>query len=104
MIQSTHNQIKILCISDTHSKHKLNKNLPAADILIHAGDITLSGLDTEINEFADWLDSLTQFTHKIVNRIKNFPPHLFRSSEATMISPWMRTSTKATYVDGSTLT
>ena len=66
--QSTSNHIKILCISDTHSKHKLHKNLPTADILIHAGDITVSGLGTEIYEFAEWLDSLTQFSYKIVKK------------------------------------
>jgi predicted phosphodiesterase len=31
--------MKIVCISDTHEKHK-QLNLPKGDVLIHAGDFT----------------------------------------------------------------
>ena len=60
------NTVSIVCISDTHTNHSKMSPLPAADILIHSGDLTYSGLEKEIDSFATWLDSLTQFKHKIV--------------------------------------
>lgn len=35
--------ISVVCVSDTHTQHSRIKNLPPADILIHAGDFTYTG-------------------------------------------------------------
>lgn len=52
-----------VCISDTHND-KLD--LPAGDILIHAGDLSQEGSVLEIQEQLDWLDSLEGYLYKIV--------------------------------------
>ena len=49
--------MKIVCISDTHEKHK-RINLPRGDVLIHAGDFTWVGKEKPILEFLDWFESL----------------------------------------------
>lgn len=60
---------KILCISDTHSKHyEWEKKYPIPDdidIIIHAGDLTNIGLISEFNDFIYWLNSL-YIKHKII--------------------------------------
>jgi len=58
---------KILCISDTHGRHHEipQEWLEDADIIIHAGDISNMGRDTEIYDFCDWFSSLRQYKHKI---------------------------------------
>lgn len=46
---------KIVLISDTHNKH--NKLvIPECDILIHAGDYSFQGTDSEIRNFYKWLN------------------------------------------------
>jgi Icc-related predicted phosphoesterase len=50
--------ITILHLSDTHSKHHLLKNLPKADIIIHSGDVSFAGSESEIIEFIDWFGKL----------------------------------------------
>ena len=39
--------------------------IPDGDILIHAGDFSISGLVSEVKEFNDWLGTLPH-KHKIV--------------------------------------
>ena len=58
---------KILCISDTHSKHNLipKEWLEPADIIIHAGDISNVGSFLDIEHFCMWFSSLDQYKHKI---------------------------------------
>lgn len=58
---------KILCISDTHSKHNLIplEWLEPADIIIHAGDISNVGSFLDIEHFCMWFSSLDQYKHKI---------------------------------------
>jgi len=48
---------KIVCISDTHNFHH-DVDVPDGDILIHAGDFTLTGSLGEVVEFNDWLGTL----------------------------------------------
>lgn len=55
--------MKICCISDTHDKH-LDLGLPAGDILLHAGDATMTGTKTQLANFVYWF-SKQPFTHKI---------------------------------------
>ena len=53
--------MKILHISDTHGKHRLLKNLPPADIIVHSGDMSEDGAETgshngvKQNNAIDWL-------------------------------------------------
>jgi Icc-related predicted phosphoesterase len=56
--------VKIVAISDTHGKHQ-NLVLPEGDILIHAGDVSSMGKESEIKDFFNWF-SKTDFTYKIL--------------------------------------
>lgn len=49
----------VVCVSDTHLRHQFE--VPAGDILIHAGDLTMSGSVEEVEEGLDWLAS---FPHR----------------------------------------
>jgi predicted phosphodiesterase len=41
--------MKFLALSDTHGKHRLVKDLPAADVIIHAGDMSKDGAHSSAN-------------------------------------------------------
>lgn len=56
-------KVKLVCISDTHSKY--GYTIPAGDILIHAGDFTRTGMKAEIEKFLESLKS-APFRLKIV--------------------------------------
>ena len=57
---------RITFISDTHTKHnRLNEFLPGGDILIHAGDLTSRGYETEIENFMWWYNKIHNYDHKI---------------------------------------
>jgi len=56
--------MKIVCISDTHTKHR-EVNLPKGDILLHAGDLSYFGDESSIFDFNQWLGEL-DFKHKVV--------------------------------------
>jgi Icc-related predicted phosphoesterase len=61
-------KIKLLFISDTHTMHEGLANkfpLPAADFLIHAGDITGRGSEHTIRKFLKWFGELRLYEHKI---------------------------------------
>src|SRR2546423_5473919 len=49
--------IEVVCISDTHSKIPPTQ-IPAGDLLIHAGDLTDNGTVSEIQQQIDWLKTL----------------------------------------------
>ncbi|KAL5510896.1 hypothetical protein ACEPAG_4653 [Sanghuangporus baumii] len=51
----TRNQVRIVCISDTHNQHESVAPLPDGDLLIHAGDLTQSGSLQEIEDALRWL-------------------------------------------------
>lgn len=55
---------RIVCISDTHSSYDFT--LPDGDILLHAGDITRTGKQDELERFLNWLKKLTKFRLKII--------------------------------------
>lgn len=55
--------MKIVCISDTHEKHRQVK-LPHGDVLIHAGDYTWVGHPRPTLDFIDWFEN-QPFKHKI---------------------------------------
>lgn len=48
--------MKVIVISDTHSQHA-QIQLPAGDLLIHAGDITSIGKEKEVKDFLNWFES-----------------------------------------------
>lgn len=54
--------IRIVCISDTHNQIP---DLPAGDILIHAGDMCVNGTAGELAARIAWLNSL-EYKHVIV--------------------------------------
>jgi len=56
--------MRVLHISDTHSKHSLLKNLPKADVIVHSGDASFSGSDSEVLDFLNWFCDL-DYPHKI---------------------------------------
>lgn len=61
---SNNKSIKIVCISDTHTKTD-NLELPKGDILIHSGDFTFGGLKKEVIKFNKFLQK-QDFKYKIV--------------------------------------
>lgn len=56
--------MKIVAISDTHTKHGLIQ-IPECDVLVHAGDFSFRGKFMEVREFVWWLKEQPA-KHKIV--------------------------------------
>jgi predicted phosphodiesterase len=54
----------ILHLSDTHNQHRQLGNLPAADVIIHSGDISFAGTGEEVMDFIEWFGSLN-YQYKI---------------------------------------
>lgn len=50
--------MRIICISDTHSRHDDMLPIPDGDTLIHAGDCTGSGSLPALEDFTRWFGSL----------------------------------------------
>ncbi|KAF4131073.1 Calcineurin-like phosphoesterase [Phytophthora infestans] len=50
--------LRVVCISDTHGKHRNLRNVPEGDMLLHCGDFTNRGTHDEIRDFNDWLGTL----------------------------------------------
>lgn len=59
--------MKILALSDTHSRHKKipREWLPPADVIVHAGDFTINGEDLETLNFLEWFSGLP-YAHRIL--------------------------------------
>jgi len=55
--------LKIIAISDTHGYHD-QLLLPSGDVLIHAGDFSSRGSESEVKDFLHWF-SEQNFKHKI---------------------------------------
>ncbi len=59
--------MKIVCISDTHNAPLSELNLPAGDLLIHAGDATGHGTEGEVKDFDRELGLVKdKYTHGII--------------------------------------
>lgn len=56
--------LSILHISDTHNRHRAMGTLPAADVLVHSGDITMNGTEQEVLDFLEWFCDLPH-RHKL---------------------------------------
>ena len=58
--------VRVVCVSDTHNQtSRMDHVVPDGDILIHAGDFSITGLVSEVKQFNDWLGTLPH-KHKIV--------------------------------------
>jgi Icc-related predicted phosphoesterase len=66
MVKGKNKQVKmkIIHLSDTHGKHRLLKDLPSADIIVHSGDASEDGTRGEIFDFLEWFCDL-DYRHKI---------------------------------------
>lgn len=84
--------MKIVLISDTHTRHKhltskaFKPGLPDGDLLIHAGDFTSVGQKGETISFIEWADQqASRYTHGVVfiagNHERSFDPKYFREHE-----------------------
>lgn len=56
--------MKIIHISDTHGCHRRLQSLPEADIIVHSGDFTMNGSESEALDFLEWFQTLP-YLHKI---------------------------------------
>ena len=56
--------MKILHISDTHGAHRRMGELPEAEVLVHSGDFTMTGSESEAIDFMNWFCDLPH-KHKI---------------------------------------
>ncbi len=54
----------ILHISDTHNRHRQLQHLPAADVIVHSGDFTMAGTESEVMDFMEWFCDLP-YAHKV---------------------------------------
>lgn len=58
-------KMRITHISDTHNKHnQLNGLLPGGDLLIHSGDISSLGRQSEVERFIKWFGK-QDYTYKV---------------------------------------
>lgn len=55
---------RFVCVSDNHDNYDFI--LPEGEILLHSGDFTRNGTESEIETFVNWLKTLTQYRLKIV--------------------------------------
>lgn len=55
--------MKFVTISDTHTQHRA-VTLPEGDVLLHAGDVSGRGTETEVKDFLKWF-AQQPFEHKI---------------------------------------
>lgn len=56
--------MRFLALSDTHGEHRLLKNLPDADVIIHAGDVSKDGSERSVMDFLTWFSHLN-YSYKI---------------------------------------
>ncbi len=56
--------MRILHLSDTHGLHHQIKDLPESDVIIHSGDISHNGDESEVLDFLNWYIDLP-YKHKI---------------------------------------
>ena len=56
--------VTVVCLGDSHSKHA-NFKIPPGDVLLHSGDFSMFGRKSDIVAFNDWLGKLPH-RYKIV--------------------------------------
>lgn len=97
--------MKFITISDTHDKHTWfdDEQLPIADCIIHAGDVSQNGSLLDISLFFNWYNTLPQYKYKIViagnhdfwlegasneekkNFLKKYPNVIYLENESVII-------------------
>jgi predicted phosphodiesterase len=105
--------VKIVCVSDTHTYGK-QIDVPEGDVLIHAGDHTFRGTESETKAAVKWLDRLPH-KHKIIiagnhdfffdERFQN--GHIFRNWEirrSQTVAEFMAHYPSVTYLQDSAVT
>jgi predicted phosphohydrolase len=90
--------IRVVCISDTHGKQP---QIPEGDLLIHAGDLTVSGSQHEIQSALDWLCTLPH-RHKVVIG-GNHDTFLASESPAASQLKWHHGSSSLVYLQDSSI-
>ncbi len=50
-------KVRFVCVSDTHNQTD-RLEVPPGDVLLHAGDFTMTGQMKEVEHFNDWLGIL----------------------------------------------
>ncbi|CAI5730283.1 unnamed protein product [Hyaloperonospora brassicae] len=50
--------LRVVCISDTHARHRELVDVPSGDVLLHCGDFTHRGTHDEVCDFNEWLGTL----------------------------------------------
>ena len=56
--------MKIIHISDTHGLHRQLHDLPEAEVIVHSGDISNNGEESEVLDFLNWYMELP-YRHKV---------------------------------------
>ena len=56
--------VRIICMSDTHSRYQFP--MPAGDILVHTGDFSMTGEQIEVESYINCLKSLTHYRLKVI--------------------------------------
>jgi Icc-related predicted phosphoesterase len=77
--------MRIVCISDTHSRHQKMPPIPEGDVLIHAGDCTGAGHIFEVKDFAKWFRS-----HPHKRKIAIAGNHDYCFQKKHPVSTWAR--------------
>ena len=57
--------MRILHLSDTHNSHSLLHDLPAADVIVHSGDVSAVGNSKDVMDFFVWFCAL-DYKYKIL--------------------------------------
>lgn len=57
--------LRVVCLSDTHGRHRRINWIPEGDVLVHCGDFTHQGTHAEVADFNAWLGTLPH-RHKLV--------------------------------------
>jgi Icc-related predicted phosphoesterase len=85
--------MRIVFISDTHTRHRELKDLPKGDVIVHAGDIMNCGYYfSEVIDFAEWYGSLP-YKHKIL--IGGNHDRLLDDSHMNKYARYAKSSTRA---------
>src|SRR5690554_5288788 len=57
--------MRILHLSDTHNQNSSLIDLPEADLIIHSGDFSFAGTESEFRDFLKWFSNLN-YQYKIL--------------------------------------
>lgn len=100
--------MEITFISDTHSivrdfeaRRDLEELLPGGPILVHAGDVSSRGTESEVRKFLDWFSKLP-YTHKVL--ISGNHDFFFEVAKPAEVSALIAEYPGITYLNDSEVT